>query len=60
MVHSCLLSTGVRALPSVFWRQVSKIETEKLLYDTISHELRVAKGEGRYHGRFEAQFHFFG
>jgi hypothetical protein len=39
---------------------VSKIETEKLLFDTISHELARARSEKRYRGKFSAQFHFFG
>ncbi len=52
--------------PCAHWRgpcgqtQVSKIETEKLLFDTISHELRAATAAGTYTGKFDAQFHFFG
>jgi len=40
--------------------QVSRIETEKLLIDMVTDELRKRKAEGTYQGRFSTQSHFFG
>jgi pyrophosphate--fructose-6-phosphate 1-phosphotransferase len=40
--------------------QVSKIETEKLLMDAVSQELRQRAKEGTYTGKFNAQQHFLG
>lgn len=40
--------------------QVSRIETEKLLVDMVSDELRKRKAEGKYNGSFSPQCHFFG
>jgi pyrophosphate--fructose-6-phosphate 1-phosphotransferase len=40
--------------------QVSKIETEKLLIEAVELRLKVMKKEGKYHGKFSGQGHFFG
>lgn len=40
--------------------QVSRIETEKLLIDMLTDELRKRKAEGTYKGSFSTQSHFFG
>ena len=40
--------------------QVSKIETEKLLAETVSSELSVLARHGKYSGKFTPQFHSFG
>lgn len=40
--------------------QVSKIETEKLLIQTVSARLAQMKKEGKYNGKFNSQNHFFG
>ena len=40
--------------------QVSRIETEKLLADIVGDRLREKKAQGKYHGSFSAQCHFFG
>lgn len=40
--------------------QVSRIETEKLLIEMVSSQLRELKSEGKYKGSFSAQHHFFG
>jgi len=40
--------------------QVSKIETEKLLIQTVSNKLSQMKKEGSYNGKFSSQNHFFG
>ncbi len=40
--------------------QVSKIETEKLLIQTVGARLAQMKKEGRYNGKFNSQNHFFG
>lgn len=40
--------------------QVSLIETEKLLGHMVARRLDQMKSEGRYVGKFAAQFHFFG
>ena len=40
--------------------QVSKIETEKLLIQTVTKKLRQMKDEGKYNGKFNALSHFFG
>ena len=40
--------------------QVSKIETEKLLIQTVEKKLKEMKEEGKYNGKFSALSHFFG
>ena len=40
--------------------QVSKIETEKLLIQTVGAHLAQMKKEGKYNGKFNSQNHFFG
>jgi len=40
--------------------QVSKIETEKLLIEAVDHKLKIWKREGKFHGKFSGQGHFFG
>ncbi len=40
--------------------QVSKIETEKLLIQTVEKKLKQMKAEGTYSGKFSALSHFFG
>lgn len=40
--------------------QVSLIETEKLLAETVQHELDRLKKAGKYHSTFSPQFHFYG
>ena len=40
--------------------QVSKIETEKLLIQTVTKRLKQMKAEGKYKGKFSTQNHFFG
>ena len=40
--------------------QVSKIETEKLLIQTVEKRLKEMKAEGTYKGKFNTQNHFFG
>ncbi len=40
--------------------QVSLIETEKLLSAMVATKLKAWKAEGKYHGKFSAQHHFFG
>ncbi|MBO7349527.1 MAG: diphosphate--fructose-6-phosphate 1-phosphotransferase [Spirochaetales bacterium] len=40
--------------------QVSKIETEKLLIQTVEKRLKQMKSEGKYCGKFSALSHFFG
>ena len=40
--------------------QVSKIETEKLLIQTVTRRLKEMKAEGKYNGKFNSQNHFFG
>lgn len=40
--------------------QVSRIDTEQLLIETVSAELKKLKEEGSYKGAFNAQPHFFG
>lgn len=40
--------------------QVSKIETEKLLIQTVGARLAQMKKEGKYCGKFNSQNHFFG
>ena len=40
--------------------QVSKIETEKLLIQTVTRRLKEMKAQGTYTGKFSAQNHFFG
>ena len=40
--------------------QVSKIETEKLLIQTVEKKLKQMKEEGKYNGKFSALSHFFG
>lgn len=40
--------------------QVSLIETEKLLSRMVATKLDAWKAEGKYHGKFAAQHHFFG
>jgi pyrophosphate--fructose-6-phosphate 1-phosphotransferase len=40
--------------------QVSRIETEKLLIQMVEHRLKHMRKEGKYHGKFSAQNHFFG
>lgn len=40
--------------------QVSKIETEKLLIQTVTKRLKEMKAEGTYTGKFSALNHFFG
>ncbi len=40
--------------------QVSKIETEKLLIEAVDQKLKHWKREGKFHGKFSGQGHFFG
>ena len=40
--------------------QVSLIETEKLLGEMVGRRLAEMKAEGKYDGKFAAQYHFFG
>ena len=40
--------------------QVSRIETEKLLIQTVTKRLKQMKAEGKYKGKFSTQNHFFG
>ncbi|MEG1617881.1 MAG: diphosphate--fructose-6-phosphate 1-phosphotransferase [Bacteroidales bacterium] len=40
--------------------QVSLIETEKLLGEMVGRRLADMKAEGKYNGKFAAQYHFFG
>ncbi len=40
--------------------QVSKIDTEKLLLETVALKLETWKSEGKYKGKFSGQGHFFG
>ena len=40
--------------------QVSKIETEKLLIQTVTKKLKAMKAAGAYSGKFNALNHFFG
>ena len=40
--------------------QVSLIETEKLLGEMVKSKLKEWKKEGRFTGKFSAQYHFFG
>ena len=40
--------------------QVAKIDTEKLLIETVDHKLKHWKREGKYHGKFSGQGHYFG
>ncbi|MBO4717179.1 MAG: diphosphate--fructose-6-phosphate 1-phosphotransferase [Spirochaetales bacterium] len=40
--------------------QVSKIETEKLLIQTVTKRLKQMKADGKYKGKFSTQNHFFG
>ena len=40
--------------------QVSKIETEKLLIQTVTKKLKQMKEAGKYNGKFSALSHFFG
>ncbi|MCX7775703.1 MAG: diphosphate--fructose-6-phosphate 1-phosphotransferase [Spirochaetaceae bacterium] len=40
--------------------QVSRIETEKLLVEMVSRELKAMKDAGLYTGKFDYQTHFFG
>lgn len=40
--------------------QVSLIETEKLLGELVGRRLAELKKEGKYHGKFATQYHFFG
>ena len=40
--------------------QVSKIETEKLLIQTVSKRLKEMKAAGKYDGKFSSLSHFFG
>ena len=40
--------------------QVSKIETEKRLTQTVGARLAQMKNEGKYNGKFNSQNHFFG
>jgi pyrophosphate--fructose-6-phosphate 1-phosphotransferase len=40
--------------------QVSLIETEKLLGEMVKSKLKDWKKEGKFHGKFSAQYHFFG
>lgn len=40
--------------------QVSRIETEKLLIEMVESRLQELKVEGKYHGSFSYQHHFFG
>lgn len=42
------------------FRQVSKIEMEKLLIDMVTAELKSRKVAGHFKGKFNAQPHFFG
>eukprot|EP00750_Incisomonas_marina_P000333 INCI10247.1.p1 GENE.INCI10247.1~~INCI10247.1.p1 ORF type:complete len:782 (-),score=125.81 INCI10247.1:156-2501(-) len=39
---------------------VSRIETEKLLCQCVEQELEKLRAEGRYDGKFQAEFHFLG
>jgi pyrophosphate--fructose-6-phosphate 1-phosphotransferase len=40
--------------------QVSRIETEKLLIEMVEDRLNELKAEGKFHGKFSPQHHFFG
>ncbi len=40
--------------------QVSLIETEKLLGEMVKHRLEELKQEGKFNGKFNTQYHFFG
>ena len=40
--------------------QVSRIETEKLLIQTVTKRLKEMKAEGKFKGKFSTQNHFFG
>ena len=40
--------------------QVAKIETERLLAQTVEKELEVLRAQGKYAGKFQPQFHSFG
>jgi pyrophosphate--fructose-6-phosphate 1-phosphotransferase len=40
--------------------QVSKIDTEKLLMETVDIKLKEWKAQGKYVGKFSSQGHFFG
>lgn len=40
--------------------QVAKIETERLLAQTVEKELEALRAAGKYAGRFQPQFHSFG
>ena len=40
--------------------QVSRIETEKLLIQTVTKKLKEMKAEGKFKGKFSTQNHFFG
>ena len=40
--------------------QVSLIETEKLLSEMVGKRLEQMRAEGKYHGKYSAQHHFFG
>ena len=40
--------------------QVSLIETEKLLGEMVKSRLEEMKAEGKYNGKFNTQYHFFG
>ena len=40
--------------------QVSRIETEKLIIEMVESRLKELKNEGRFHGKFVTQHHFFG
>ncbi|MBN2485865.1 MAG: diphosphate--fructose-6-phosphate 1-phosphotransferase [Bacteroidales bacterium] len=40
--------------------QVSKIETEKLLIQMVETKLKHLRKDGKFHGKFSAQNHFFG
>lgn len=44
----------------VFYNQVAKIETEKMLIQMVETELAKRKQEGTYKGEFKGQSHFFG
>jgi pyrophosphate--fructose-6-phosphate 1-phosphotransferase len=40
--------------------QVSRIETEKLLIQTVTKRLKEMKAQGKFKGKFSTQNHFFG
>ncbi|HEY5038178.1 MAG TPA: diphosphate--fructose-6-phosphate 1-phosphotransferase [bacterium] len=40
--------------------QVAKIETEKLLIEAVDHKLKHWKRDGKFHGKFSGQGHYFG